>query len=232
MHHPLTDIIPIEELDTDGAIRETADAIEIDGDTRASFFKKAGMAGGGLLAGSAIMGALPGIAGAAVSSNDTAILNYALTLEYLERAFYREAVARNNLFGPTKAFAFLVFSHENTHGNTLRKVLGSSAVSSPKFNFHGTNRTQAIFQKTAFALENEGVHAYLGQAGNIESKTVLGVAASIATVEARHAGAIAQIIGQTIGRKGITPNGPFDVPYTKTRVVSDVNKLKFTKPLS
>lgn len=58
------------------------------------------------------------------------------------------------------------------------------------FNFHGTTADQTKFQQTAYVLENTGVHAYLGQAGNIKTPAYLLAAASIVTIEARHSGAI------------------------------------------
>jgi hypothetical protein len=68
----------------------------------------------------------------------------------------------------------------------LKKALGKNAVKEPKFNFHGTTSDQTKFQQTAYVLENTGVHAYLGQAGNIKTPAYLLAAASIVAIEARH----------------------------------------------
>ena len=53
----------------------------------------------------------------------------------------------------------------------------------------------ATFAATAQVLEDTGVNAYLGQVGNIAVKGTLSAAATIATVEARHAGWIRNING-------------------------------------
>lgn len=189
----------LEELDVDGAIRETAE--KVDGDTRAAFLRKAGVGAGAVIGSGAIFGALPAIAGArsrGVSKSDIAILNYALTLEYLEAAFYTEAVASGALKGKVATFAKVVKAHEVAHVAALKGTLGSAAVKKPKFDFKGTTKNQAKFQATAQVLEDTGVAAYLGQVGNIKSKAVLGAAGSILPIEARHAGWIRDING-TVG---------------------------------
>ena len=176
----------LEELDVDGAIREAAS--KVDGDTRAAFLRKAGIGAGTVIGGSAVLGALPAIASAGVAASDVAILNFALTLEYLEAAFYAEAVSKGRFKGKVGRFASVVAKHEAAHVAFLKSALGSAAVKSPKFNFKGSNTNQAKFLATAQVLEDTGVAAYLGQAGNIKSTKILGAAGSILAVEARHAG--------------------------------------------
>ena len=175
----------LEELDVDGAIRESA--AKVDGATRAVFLKKAGIGAGAVVAGGAFAGALPAIASAGVAKSDVAILNFALTLEYLEAAFYAGAV-RSHFGGKVGKFAGVVAKHEAAHVAFLKGALGMSAVKSPKFDFKGSNTDMAKFLATAQVLEDTGVAAYLGQAGNIKSKKILGAAASVLAVEARHAG--------------------------------------------
>jgi Ferritin-like domain len=188
----------LEELDVDGAIRETAE--RVDGDTRAAFLRKAGLGAGAVIGSGAFFGTLPAIAGAVtrstrVAKSDVAILNYALTLEYLEAAFYTEAVASGALKGKVATFAKVVMAHEVAHVGALKGTLGSAAVKKPKFNFKGTTKNQAKFQATSQVLEDTGVAAYLGQVANIKSKAVLGAAGSILPIEARHAGWIRDING-------------------------------------
>lgn len=230
----------LEQLDVDGALRETAhDAVAgLDsGDTRLDFLKKAGLAGGAVIGGGAVISALaPGTALAkgnppkSFGKGDIGILNYALTLEYLEGAFYTEATANQASTGfiknaQTRAALQRVTADEQTHVKYLQKALGKKAVKSPRFDFMGTTADEAKFTATAFALENEGVHAYSGQAGNIKDAKVLKAALSIVTVEARHASVFGLILQGT--PDSISPDGAFDTPFTAKRVLSDVQALHF-----
>jgi len=209
----------IEELDVDGAIREAAS--KVDGATRAAFLKKAGLGAGAVVAGGAFAGALPALASAGTAAGDVAILNYALTLEYLEAAFYAGAVGEGKFAGKVGAFARVVAGHEADHVAFLKGALGSAAVKSPKFDFKGTNTDMAKFMATAEVLEDTGVAAYLGQAGNIKSKKILGAAGSILAVEARHAGWIRDLNGK--------PGAPssFQAPKTKAQILAAVKSTGF-----
>jgi rubrerythrin len=228
--------IRLEDVDVDGAVREAhADAVERlerGGDTRASFMRKVGLAGGSLLAGGSVLGALlPSTALAAggrppssFGSGDIGILNYALTLEYLESSFYNEAYANLYSSAPAAVKQFLTTTRtdEADHVAALKGTLGSKAAKKPTFAFGKAVTDLATFEATAFVLENTGVAAYSGQAFNISSPKVLAVALSIVTVEARHAGAIASILG-----KPISPDGPFDEPDTAAQVLAAVAGTKF-----
>jgi rubrerythrin len=235
--------INLEEIDRDGAVRETsATASEglSSGDTRLDFVKKAGLAGGAVMGGGAVLSALaPGTALAKGShgrppksfgAGDVGILNYALTLEYLEAAFYNEASANQASTGfikNTQAQAALqrVTADENAHVQALRKALGKKAVKQPSFNFMGTTSDEASFLNTAFALENEGVHAYAGQALNLKSVKAIKAALSIITIEARHASVFGLIVKGTAD--SISPDGAFDKPFTAKHVLDDVKALHF-----
>lgn len=221
--------INLEAVDTDGAIREGAEAVS--GDTRLAFLRKAGVAGGAAIGGGAILGELisPALASAKgrppgkLGKGDIGIFNYALTLEYLERAFYNEATASGKITDPkTKTFLAITTRDERAHVAYLKKVLGRHAIKEPKFNFQGIPSDQAKFQATSYVLENTGVHAYLGQAGNIKAPKHLLAAASIVTIEARHSGAIGSIINESI-----SPNGSFDNGYSAAKVLAAVKRTGF-----
>jgi rubrerythrin len=219
----------IEELDVDGAIREGEDAVA--GDTRAEFFRKAAIGGGALIGGGAVMSAMTGTAQAAIRTSvkgDIAILNFALTLEYLEAAFYAEALQKMNLIdrngAGVKGFVELVAKHENTHVKALQATipkLGGKPVKKPRFDFRDTNTDFDKFVATAIVLEDTGVRAYGGQAPRVHLPAVLAAAASILTVEARHAAWIRYIAGQTPAPLA------FDTAWSKETVLKAVGKTGF-----
>jgi hypothetical protein len=224
------DHLNLEAVDDDGAIREGME--EVSGDTRLSFLRKGALAGGAALSGGAILGALiPGSALAAggppssFGAGDIGILNFALTLEYLEATFYDEA-AKNNVAKGDKALGRIlatVKKDEDAHVKLLKGALGSKAVKKPNFDFGKAVKDKATFAATSYALENTGVHAYLGQAGNITDPKILLTAATIVTVEARHSGAIGLYLG-----KAIAP-APLDTGWTASHVLSVVASTKFIK---
>ncbi|MHB8241994.1 MAG: ferritin-like domain-containing protein [Solirubrobacteraceae bacterium] len=227
-------MINIDELDVDGAVREAADAVS--GDTRLSFLKKAGIAGGAAMSGGALLSVLApsalasgGRPPSAFGKGDVGILNYALTLEYLEAAFYNGATAANMSLSPqVGAFLKTVTADENAHVSFLKKHLGSKAAKEPKFNFKGANTSPETFMKTAQVLENTGVHAYSGQALNIKTPAYVKAAVSILTIEARHASVIGILNeGAAPSGKEIAPNGPFDTPLTAAKVLAAVKATGF-----
>ncbi|MDX6513098.1 MAG: hypothetical protein QOE36_2602 [Gaiellaceae bacterium] len=214
--------LTLEDLDRDGAIQETQEAA-LEGSTRGDFLRKAGLGAGAVVGGGALMGAFPALAsaGARVAKSDVAILNFALTLEYLEAAFYTQAVASGALTGDLAKFAGIVKGHEVAHVAFLKGALGKAAVKKPKFDFKGTTSDAKKFAATAQVLEDTGVAAYLGQVGNIKSKKILGAAGSILPIEARHAGWIRQINGVAGAPKA------FEGPRTKKQILAAVTGTGF-----
>ena len=129
----MSDLITLEMLDKDGAVQEAANAVNPAGEsTRADFFKTAAIGGGALIAGGVVFGGLPALAlGAPSKKQDVAILNYALTLEFLETAFYKEARAKAGLKGETAQFAKVAGAHEAAHVKALQGVLRARPSSRP-----------------------------------------------------------------------------------------------------
>jgi rubrerythrin len=213
----------LTDIDVDGAVQETAERAGVN---RADLLKRAAMGGGAILGTSAILGALPTVAFGAsnrgrAASSDVDILNFALTLEYLEAAFYAEAVSKGALKGATAAYAKVVAKDEAQHVAFLKTALGMHAVKKPTFDFKGTTGATKSFQATAMALEDTGVSAYAGAAPMIANKKTLSAALSVHSVEARHAAWIRNIMG-------ITPAPvPFDPAKTKAQVLKVVTGTGF-----
>lgn len=128
------------------------------------------------------------------------VLNFALTLEFLESEFYKKGVATSGLIAATDLPGFTTIrDHEVAHVAFLKSVItsmGGTPVSymATDFDFtaHGSFPTvfssYDTFLAVSQAFEDTGVRAYKGQAGNlISNKTVLTAALQIHSVEARHA---------------------------------------------
>jgi hypothetical protein len=223
----MSDAIRLELLDSDGAIQEAAEAA---GATRSDFIKRVGMTGVGFVSAGVLFDGLLSPAQAAISTqkpskkNDVKILNYALTLEYLEAEFYRQAVASGALTDPVVVnFATVVAGHEAAHVAALKKALGKAAIKSPAFDFADTVTNQDKFKATAQVLEDTGVAAYAGQGPNIFQKAVIVPALGIHSVEARHAAWIRFINGASPA-----PN-IVDSPKTEKAVLKAVGATGFIK---
>ncbi len=213
---------------TDSAVRELAD----DPSSRKRFFKMAGGAGaaGALTAFLAACGgddktsaakAPPPASAVDNASSDLEILNYALTLEFLEAEFYDKVIASGLVKDRTVVELAKRFgASEQEHVDALRatiKKLGGKPVQAPKTNFEATlSKGLKATLETAATVENLGAAAYLGQAGAIKSKEVLAAALAIHTVEARHAAALNRLVGRDFmgdgALSGSIPNGAFAKP--------------------
>ena len=130
------------------------------------------------------------------------VLNYALTLEYLEAEYYTTGVAKAGLIPSGKPLGAIttIRNHEVAHVNFLKQVLGNKAVSKPTFDFTAGGTFGNVFSDydtflaVAQAFEDTGVRAYKGQAGILlGNRVVLTAALQIHSVEARHAAHIRQM---------------------------------------
>ncbi|HET7573916.1 MAG TPA: ferritin-like domain-containing protein [Solirubrobacterales bacterium] len=149
---------------------------------------------------------------------DVGILNYALTLEYLETAFYRDVVASGLFKGAELATIRRFGAEEAEHVEALSaavKQLGGKPAPMPKTEFPLEDAKSVL--ELAGTVENLGAAAYLGQAANIESPEVLASALAIHSVEGRHAAALNTLLGESI-----TPEGAFAAPADAKTVLKSV----------
>jgi len=212
----LTDVVA---FDVDGALQETAE--EARRQSRRMFLRRSG---GAALGGAALVAGMgSSTAMAATPKGDVAIANFALTLEYLESAFYAGALKHAGLTGEHKRLARTVHQHEAAHVAALKKMLGSAAVKRPSFDFGSSVMSQSAFTATAIKLEDTGVQAYQGQAAFIKSQAVFKAALSIHPVEARHAAWIRNIGGMAPAPAAFNP------ALTKSQVLAAVGATGFIK---
>jgi Ferritin-like domain len=205
--------LTLADIDRDDAIAEALDGLH--GTTRAAFLRRAVLGSATLLAASAAP------AEAQPDRRDAAILNYALTLEYVQDSFYSEVERLGSLSGKLAEQAHVVGAHERAHVVALRKVLGSRAVKRPRFDFRGATEDPARFRKTAVAFEDLAVAAYKGQAPLIQSRAYLVPALAIHAVEARHAAWIRRLAGFT------PAEDEFDEPRSKHSTLAIVADTRF-----
>ena len=189
--------------------------VEINGMSRGAFILRSTLAAGSVY-GLASVGPFVGKA-LAQGGGDVDVLNFALTLEYLEAAFYDMAVKQTKgLSGEAGVIAATLRDNENEHVEALTasiKQLGGKPVKAPGVDFGNAFTNQSSFLKVAQTFEDLGVSAYNGAAPQIKSKEVLGAAGAIVQVEARHAAAIRALRGKPI------TDGAFDKAMDKQAVL-------------
>ncbi len=213
-------------------------SITLEGKTRSrrDFFAGAGAA----LAAAGVVGNLQA---QTTTGGDVDILNFALRLERLEAAFYTQGLAK---FGPgdfansgfVKAFGPLgggvyplfqaIQQHEVTHVSQLSAVitqLGGTLAPPDCYAFsqYGSDLTTLksvdSFIAVAMVLENTGVSAYDGAIALVQSPTIRTAAATIATVEARHASYLNLL-------NGVSPfPAAFDTAATAADILTAASKF-------
>ncbi|WWC66440.1 uncharacterized protein I206_100342 [Kwoniella pini CBS 10737] len=170
----------------------------------------------------AILGALASYAAPAKRAiTDTDILQYALTLEHLENAFYHQYLGQFDQAAFKKAGypdwvrnrIENIAEHEAQHVALLSGALGSAATQPCTYSFGVTDPTSFI--ATATLIENVGVSAYLGAASSIMEKAYVTVAGSILTTESRHQAWLYSSVD-----KGPAWSGPEDTPLDFDEVYS------------
>ena len=243
--------INIDELDVSGDLRQAADdagAWDPSG-TRRDLLKRAGIGGVAVFGVGALLSPLDAMASASASqkgafsrvgsrsirrgrpnANDVRIGNYALTLEYLEAAFYAAAVGANFPDADINAAANTLAAHEQAHVTALKKVLGRAAVKAPTINTDTVAKLladQNTFIKTAATVEPVGTAAYAGAGPYINNLGIVKAALSIHSVEANHAAYTAALVKF----KGIDPAAnpvpnAFNPAFSFNKTVGIVTDLK------
>jgi rubrerythrin len=158
------------------------------------------------------------VSSSAGAKTDIAIVNYALTLEYLETEFYEKVVASGLFTGKVASLVKGFGAQEKTHVEALKgtvEKLGGTPVEKPTGKFPIESASQVA--ELAYTVENLGAAAYLGQAASIQSPEVLAAALAIHTVEARHAATLGTLV-----KKAVTPDGAFAKPADMSTVLAAV----------
>ncbi|HVU53922.1 MAG TPA: ferritin-like domain-containing protein [Puia sp.] len=188
-----------------------------------------------------LLDALGNKAQAAPSNPDIIkILNYALTLEYLEDTFYKTGLSTNGLIAATDTTIFMQISkHETAHVALLKTTitaLGGTPVAEPTFDFTGGGQFPDVFTSyqrfmgLSVAFEDLGVRAYKGQAVNLlGAKDVLAAALNIHSVEARHASEVRRLRGSkgwiTIAEADGLPGFIYDGEENTVQLGIDVTSI-------
>lgn len=189
--------------------------------TRKSFVARTTLAAGALTAGPAVTRALAHAKHGAFSGGDVGIVNFALTLEKLEVEFYKRALAVEGLEPDVKKVLESISKNEAEHAQTLDqalKGLGGKPDPAPQPQFPAFANQEEML-RVAVEIEDTGVWAYNGAATQVQSQDLLQAVASIAQVEARHAGALRMLSGQSV------TDGPFDRVFSGEQADDAVHGL-------
>ena len=172
------------------------------------------------------------------------VLNFALTLEYLEDEYYRTGLDSGVIQVVDLPIFQTISAHETAHVALLEGALGANAAPKPTFDFTAGGTFDPFgnyeqFKALSQGFEDAGVRAYKGQAANlIANNDILTTALQIHSVEARHASAVRRLRGQ----KGWITGNSVDVPqlapvYAGEEAVNgsasgDAGTEAFDEPLS
>jgi hypothetical protein len=167
------------------------------------------------------------------------VLNFALTLEYLESTYYDLGVQHYHIVPAQDLPIFnQIRQHEDQHVMYLQAALGAHAIAKPEFDFSGARGAHNgpfhdvffvydKFKALAQAFEDTGVRAYKGQAPNLISvKPILTAALQIHSVEARHASEVRRLRGRfqdEIPNRGWITENLTDIPGTAANYAGEQN---------
>ena len=208
--------ITLAELDRDGALEEAA--AQLLPSSRREFFRR------GILGGGALLGilSLPAEAEAAParSRTDIAIVRFDVVLEHLQAALYVEAQRLGALRPRTLEWARVVGAHELAHVEALKRLIDRPPAR-PAFNFRGVTEEEPSFVRTAVAFEDLTAAILKWQAVRLHSREIVAAAASLHSVETRHAAWIRRIIGAK------PVSSAFDEPAAQARMAKLISSTRF-----
>lgn len=182
-------------------------SIQIEATDRSTFLMK-GVLAAGAAYGALAVGPLVRSAFAQAEDADIEILNFALTLEFLEAAFYEMALSEADLDSDASDLAKLIGDHEAEHVEALSATisdLGGKPVKAPGVDFGKAFSSQDAFLELAIVFEDTGVSAYNGAAPDIKDKELLATAGTIVQVEGRHAAAVRFLAGEMPAPEAFDP---------------------------
>jgi len=174
-------------------------AIEVESLNRSTFLIRGVLAAGAIYGAASMTPIIRKAFAQGASKGDIEILNFALTLEYLEAAFYKEGANVKGLSSEVAGYVETFGGEEQEHVDALKATitdLGGKPVEAPAVDFGDAFSSQDAFIQTAITFEDLGVSAYNGAAPMIESKDLLATAGGIVQVEARHAATIRFAAGE------------------------------------
>jgi rubrerythrin len=157
------------------------------------------------------------LASAQSGEGDVGILNYALTLEYLERDFFARGLRAGLVDGRRRELIEPIAAHEDEHVAILTTTigdLGGTPAPRPGFSYPPATFDDAgTWLRTGANLQDLAVKAYHGQVTKISNRELLGAAASLAGTESRHAAIMAELAGRN------PFPAPLEVPKSKSFVL-------------
>jgi rubrerythrin len=171
------------------------DSVQVGGFTRSAFLVRGALAAGAAYGLGAVAPFVSGALGAA--ADDAEIVAFALTLEQIESAFYKAALARAGLKGDAQKLATTFGAQEDEHVKALTQLvtqLGGKPAAAPTTKFGVSD--QASFLKLAVTLEDTGVGAYNGAAPLLQTPDLVAALGTIVNVEGRHSAALRMLAGQ------------------------------------
>lgn len=181
--------------------------------TRASFLRTAA-AGGAVVAGGTVIAARGGQGSSIAASTrdrDSEILKAFLLLEYVQEAFYEQALRRGRLTGDLKDFASTVSKQETDHIAFLRRRLKPKPPERPVFDFGDALSSPQRFRDRAIELEEATIAAYIGQSANLTRQATKSIA-MLVSVEARQVAWLRDLAGVSPAPRAADPGRePADV---------------------